>query len=45
MWILNMCDGGHDLIDIAGRSGLPLMALTEAAERATEAGILERVQA
>jgi aminopeptidase-like protein len=43
MWVLNLCDGEHELIDIAERSGLRLQALSDAAERATDAGVLEIV--
>lgn len=45
MWVLNMCDGEHSLIDIAERSGLPLLALADAVDRAADAGILESVPA
>jgi aminopeptidase-like protein len=44
MWVLSYCDGKHDLIDIAEKSGLPLEALTDAAERALHANLLTTVQ-
>lgn len=40
MWVLNLCDGKHDMIDVARRSGLPIARLAEAAERARSAGVL-----
>ena len=40
-WVLNFADGEHDLLAVAGRSGLPLEALHEAALLCLEAGLLE----
>jgi aminopeptidase-like protein len=40
MWVLNFCDGRHDMADIAWRSGLPIARLAEAAELARAAGVL-----
>ena len=40
MWMLNYSDGTHDLLDIAGLSGLEPALLLEAAERLTGAGLL-----
>jgi aminopeptidase-like protein len=31
LWVLNQSDGEHSLLDIAGRSGMPFMALRDAA--------------
>ncbi len=42
-WVLNFSDGGHDLLAIARRSGLPLDALADAAERCAAAGLLRRL--
>lgn len=43
-WLLNLSDGDHDLLAIAERSGLPLEALVDAAERCAAAGLLEPVE-
>jgi aminopeptidase-like protein len=43
MWLLNFSDGRHDLLAIAERSGHEVSALHEAALRAVDAGLLERV--
>jgi aminopeptidase-like protein len=40
LWVLNFSDGGHSLLDIAARSGLPLAALSAAANRLENAGLL-----
>ena len=41
LWVLNLSDGGHSLLDIARRSGLPFDAIREAADRLTEAELLD----
>jgi aminopeptidase-like protein len=41
LWVLNFSDGGHSLLDIATRSGLPFVALSEAAAHLEKAGLLE----
>jgi aminopeptidase-like protein len=41
MWVVNFADGEHDLLAIAERSGQPLEALVDAAERLHAAGLLE----
>lgn len=41
LWVLNLADGDHDLLSIAGRSGLSMDAIAEAARRLTEAGLLD----
>jgi aminopeptidase-like protein len=40
MWLLNMADGNHDLIDIAERSGVPLEILIKKAEKLEKAGLI-----
>jgi aminopeptidase-like protein len=40
LWVLNFSDGGHSLLDIAERSGLPFAAIHDAAELLAESGLL-----
>jgi aminopeptidase-like protein len=40
LWMLNLSDGEHSLLDIAERSGLPLAKLREAAELLSAGGLL-----
>ncbi len=40
LWVLNLSDGRHSLADVAARSGMPVAAIREAAERLVEAGLL-----
>ena len=40
LWVLNLSDGAHGLLDIAERSGLPFGAISEAAGRLRIAGLL-----
>jgi aminopeptidase-like protein len=40
LWILNQSDGGHSLLDIAGRSGIAMSALSQAAEELVGAKLL-----
>jgi aminopeptidase-like protein len=40
LWVLNMCDGDHSLLDIAERSGFTFSAIQSAAELLREAGLL-----
>ena len=42
MWVLNLSDGGHDLLSIAERSGVSIDSLWTAAAAAQKAGILRR---
>lgn len=42
LWVLNMSDGGHSLLDIAERSGLGFEALRKAADRLAAAGLLRQ---
>ncbi len=43
LWVLNQSDGGHSLLDVAERSGLPFQAVAEAADALEGAGLLKRV--
>lgn len=40
LWVLNLSDGGHSLLDIAARSGLPYEIIRVCAERLRNAGLL-----
>ena len=40
LWVLNLADGRHSLIDIAERSGLPFPQIIEAAGRLREHDLL-----
>jgi len=42
-WVLNYSDGGHSLLDIAERSGIPFSAIGEAAELLSQNGLLSVV--
>ncbi len=42
LWVLNLCDGEHTLLDIADRSGKPFAAVAAAAAALHEAGLLRR---
>ncbi len=41
LWVLNLSDGDHSLLDIADRSGLPFSAIQDAAELLLTGGLLE----
>jgi aminopeptidase-like protein len=41
LWVLNLSDGDHDLLDIAHRSGLPFAAVADAATALYDAGLLK----
>ena len=43
LWVLNLSDGEHSLLDIADRSGLPFSAIHNAAELLRENGLLAAV--
>ena len=43
LWVLNLSDGEHSLLDIAERSGLSFSAISEAAELLFENGLLTEV--
>lgn len=40
LWVLNLSDGDHSLLDIAERSGLPFRAICDAADLLSESGLL-----
>jgi aminopeptidase-like protein len=42
LWVLNLADGRHSLLDMAERSGLPFRELATAAGLALEAGLIRR---
>jgi aminopeptidase-like protein len=44
LWVLNLSDGQHDLLEIAARSGLPFDQISGAVEALQEAGLLEPVE-
>ena len=41
LWVLNLGDRSHDLLEIAERSGLPFAAVRSAAVRLRDAGLLD----
>jgi aminopeptidase-like protein len=43
LWVLNLSDGEHSLLDIAERSGLPFVAILGAAELLCENGLLTKI--
>jgi len=43
LWVMNLCDGEHSLLDIAQRSGLPFSMIRDAAELLHASGLLEAV--
>jgi aminopeptidase-like protein len=43
LWVLNLSDGEHDLLDIAVRSGIAFEQISNAAEALREAGLLEPI--
>jgi aminopeptidase-like protein len=43
LWVLNLSDGEHSLLDIAERSGLPFAAISDAAEVLSQSKLLEIV--
>jgi aminopeptidase-like protein len=40
LWVLNLSDGDHSLLDVAGRAGLPFGLVAEVAGTLEEAGLL-----
>lgn len=40
LWVLNLADGGHSLLDMAERAKLPFATLADAADRLRAAGLL-----
>jgi aminopeptidase-like protein len=45
LWVLNLADGRHSLLDIAERAGRPFAAVAAAATTLAEAGLLVRAGA
>lgn len=43
LWVLNLSDGEHSLLDIAERSGLPFTAIHSAAELLHQSGLLSEI--
>ena len=43
LWVLNLSDGDHSLLDIAERSKLPFAQISEAAELLCKVGLLARI--
>jgi aminopeptidase-like protein len=43
LWVLNLSDGEHDLLDIAVRSGMPFEQISGAADALKEVGLLGSV--
>jgi aminopeptidase-like protein len=43
LWVLNLSDGGHSLLDIAERSGLDFSAIKNAADSLVEANLLAEI--
>ena len=43
LWVLNLSDGEHSLLDIAERSGMPFALIRDAADVLRENGLLARV--
>jgi aminopeptidase-like protein len=41
LWVLNLSDGEHDLLDIAVRSGIDFQSISQAAQLLQEAGLLK----
>jgi len=41
LWVLNLSDGEHDLLDIAHRSGMPFAVVADAATALHDAGLLK----
>lgn len=42
LWVLNQSDGGHSLLDIAERAGLPFALVADAADALVDADLLRR---
>jgi aminopeptidase-like protein len=43
LWVLNLSDGEHSLLDMAERADMPFTAIREAAQALIDGGLLERV--
>jgi aminopeptidase-like protein len=44
LWVLNLSDGDHSLLDIADRAEMPFNAIKDAARALVEAGLLEQLR-
>jgi aminopeptidase-like protein len=44
LWVLNLADGEHSLLDISDRSGIPFSTVREAADRLLEHDLLEEAR-
>ncbi|WP_439617059.1 DUF4910 domain-containing protein [Shinella sp.] len=44
LWVLNLADGSHGLLDIATRSGLPFADIAYAADRLKQCGLLGEME-
>jgi aminopeptidase-like protein len=44
LWVLNLSDGAHSLLDVADRSGLPFSSVAAAADALLEAGLLKEYE-
>lgn len=45
LWVLNLCDGDHSLLDIAERSGIAFARIKRAADSLSDVGLLENTGA
>ena len=43
LWVLNLADGQHSLLDVAERAGLPFAEVAKAAEALVEADLLQEL--
>jgi aminopeptidase-like protein len=43
LWVLNLSDGDHSILDISIRSGRPFSAIRRAAEQLTDHGLLKEL--
>jgi aminopeptidase-like protein len=41
LWVLNLSDGGHSLLDIAQRAGIPFATVADAADALRGAGLVK----
>jgi aminopeptidase-like protein len=42
LWVLNLSDGEHSLLDVAERAGLPFALVADVAGALEQAGLLSR---
>jgi len=42
LWILNLSDGKHSLVDIANKSQFPILEMTQTAERLEKVGLIKK---